>query len=248
MLVFSLDDAVEITGVCSDEEAPLPFADATFDLVTSSLALHWVNDIPSVLREVLRVLKPDGVFLATILGGETLAELRSARRPTGALRTLPRTLAFPLTCRSSFVLAEQELYGGVSPHVSPMMGIADAGNALQDAGFGLTTVDSDVFAIGYPDARALMRHLKNMGESNACVEMRGGARRALIETAVAAYHAEHADPEDGSIPATFQLIHMIGWKPAASQPAPLKRGSVPSGFSRRKPSASVGSPDVEGAT
>ena len=144
--------------------------------------------------------------------------------------------AYPLTspCRSSFALAEQDLYGGVSPHVSPMMGIADAGNALQDAGFGLTTVDTDVFAIGYPDAPALMRHLQRMGESNACVEMRGGARRDLMTAAVAAYHAAHADPEDGSIPATFQLIHMIGWKPAPSQPAPLRRGSVPSGFSKRK--------------
>ena len=118
--------------------------------------------------------------------------------------------------------------------MSPMMGVADAGNLMQEAGFGLPTVDTDEFVIGYPDAPALMRHLQRMGESNASIEMRGGARRDLFTAAVAAYHAEHADPDDGSIPATFQLIHMIGWAPAPSQPSPLRRGSVPSGFSRRK--------------
>ena len=116
------------------------------------------------------------------------------------------------------------------------MGIADAGNLLQDAGFGLTTVDTDVFAIGYPNVPALMKHLQRMGESNACVEMRGGTRRDLMTAAVAAYHSEHADPDDGSIPATFEFIHMIGWAPAPSQPVALKRGSVPSGFSRRRSS------------
>lgn len=123
-----------------------------------------------------------------------------------------------------------------------MMGLADAGNALQDAGFGLTTIDTDIFAIGYPDVRALFRHLQRMGESNASTEMRGGARRNLFNGAIASYQSEHADPEDGTIPATFQLIHMIGWKPAPSQPSPLKRGSVPSGFSRRKSAAAAAAP------
>ena len=121
----------------------IPLPAASLDLVLSSLSLHWVNDLPSALREVRRVLRPDGAFLAACLGGETLAELRSA-----------------------FVAAETERYGGVSPHVSPMMGVADAGNLLAGAGFGIPTADSDTFTIEYPSPIALMEHLQAMGENH----------------------------------------------------------------------------------
>lgn len=195
------------------EGSRLPFADGSVDLVMSSCALHWVNDIPAVLNEIKRILKPDGVFLGAMLGGDTLHELRS-----------------------SFVLAEQERDGGVSPHTSPMIMLADAGNLLAAAGFGIPTVDTDVFTVEYPDAGVLFDHLQGMGESNAAVGMRGGARRDTLLAAAAAYHALHGKA-DGSVPVTWQVVYMIGWAPAPTQPLPKARGSVPKGFGARVPAA-----------
>ena len=169
-----------------------------------------MNNVPGLLREAQRVLKPDGVFLAAFLGGETLAELRS-----------------------SFVAAEQERDGGVSPHVSPMMGVADAGNLLSAAGFGIPTVDSDMFTIEYPSAFSVMEHLQAMGESSASLAARPGARQSTLLAAASVYHSLYGNPEDGSVPATYEVIYMIGWKPAPTQPAPLARGSVPKGFAAR---------------
>jgi NADH dehydrogenase [ubiquinone] 1 alpha subcomplex assembly factor 5 len=195
------------------EGAPLPFADASADLVLSSMAMHWVNDLPGLLREALRVLRPDGCFLACMAGGETLQELRS-----------------------SFYQAELEVSGGASPHASPMVSVADAGNLMTAAGFALTTVDADTFTLEYPSPRALFRHLRAMGESNAALGMRQGARRRLLDRAAELYQRDFASAEsaDGSVVATVQLIFMIGWKPAASQPLPKARGSVPKGFGQRK--------------
>ncbi len=192
------------------EAARLPFPDASVDLVLSSCALHWVNDLPGLLGEVRRVLRPDGAFLAAMLGGETLQELRE-----------------------SFYSAEMAEYGGVSPHVSPMVGVADAGNLLSAAGFGLPTVDTDTFTVEYPDPWALFRHLRSMGESNAALGRQGGMRRRLLEAASRAYTKEYG-LSDGSIPATFQVIYMIGWAPAPTQPLAKARGSVPKGFGMRK--------------
>lgn len=150
-----------------------------------------------------------------------------------SLRCAPYHPPFPsLARRSAFVEAETAEYGGVSPHVSPMVGVPDVGNLLSGCGFGLPTVDADTFSIEYPSARALMRHLQAMGEGNACVHMRQGARRRLFERAEATY-AQHFGNADGSVTATFQAIFFIGWKPAPSQPRPLRRGSVQRGFGAR---------------
>ena len=190
--------------------AALPFADASFDLVLSSMALHWVNDVPGLLAEARRVLRPDGAFMAAFVGGETLQELRAAA-----------------------VAAEHERDGGVSPRVSPMMGASDAGNLLAGAGFGLPTVDVDTFTLEYPTAAALFEHLRAAGESGAALGARAGARRDTLLATAAAYTAAHGDA-DGAVPATVQVIFMIGWAPAASQPRAKARGSVPKGFSERK--------------
>ena len=206
------------------EGAPLPFADGSADLVLSSMAMHWVNDLPGLLREALRVLRPDGAFLAVMAGGETLQELRSA-----------------------FYAAELEVSGGASPHASPMCAVADAGNLMTAAGFALTTVDADTFTLEYPSPRSLFTHLRAMGESNAALGMRQGARRPLLARAEEIYQRDFSSEEsgDGSVVATVQLIFMIGWKPAASQPLPKARGSVPKGFGQRKlsgPSAAAAAP------
>jgi NADH dehydrogenase [ubiquinone] 1 alpha subcomplex assembly factor 5 len=184
------------------EAEALPFAPQSFDLVLSNLALHWVNDLPGALLQLRHALRPDGLLLATVLGGETLGELRRA-------------------------LMEAELAeeSGVSPRVSPFADIRDLGALLQRAGFALPVVDSDVIEATYPDALALMRELRAMGESNAVIERRRGfTRRATLARAAARYRELFAR-EDGRIPARFELITLTAWAPAASQPKPLPRGS-----------------------
>ncbi|KAI5927916.1 S-adenosyl-L-methionine-dependent methyltransferase [Camillea tinctor] len=188
--------------VLPDEETTFPYADNTFDLVLSSLSLHWINDLPGVLAQINRVLKPDCAFVGAMLGGDTLYELRT-----------------------SLQLAEHERRGGVSPHLSPLADVRDVGGLLQRAGFRMLTVDVDDLVVDYPDSFALMRDLQAMGEGNAVLgrEM-GPLRREVLLAADAIYRALHGNP-DGSLPATFRTIYMIGWKASEDQAQPLPRGS-----------------------
>lgn len=189
-------------AVAADEEA-LPFRDGAFDLVISSLALHWVNDLPGALAQVRRALKPDGLFLAALFGGGTLAELRDA-----------------------LMDAEMAEEGGVSPRVSPFADVRDMGALLQRAGFALPVVDVDAITVTFPDALALMKDLRGMGETNAVKARRNGfLRRATLGRAVEAYRDRHGDA-DGRIPATFRVIFVTAWAPASSQPKPLRPGSA----------------------
>lgn len=192
----------ETMSVAADEEA-LPFRDGAFDLVASSLALHWVNDLPGALAQIRRALKPDGLFLAALFGGGTLAELRDA-----------------------LMEAEAAEEGGVSPRVSPFADVRDMGALLQRAGFALPVVDADTITVTFPDALALMRDLRGMGETNAVKARRTGfLRRATLGRAVEAYRVRHGGP-DGRIPATFRVIFVTAWAPSASQPVPLRPGSA----------------------
>ena len=189
-------------AVAADEEL-LPFADGRFDLIASNLALHWVNDLPGALVQARRALKPDGLFLAAMLGGETLRELREC-----------------------LLAAEAETTGGASPRVSPFAEIRDAGGLLQRAGFALPVADADRIAVTYPDAFRLMTDLRGMGETNAVIESRRGfTRRATLLRTAELYAARHAEP-DGRIRATFQVIYLHGWAPHDSQQRPLRPGSA----------------------
>jgi NADH dehydrogenase [ubiquinone] 1 alpha subcomplex assembly factor 5 len=187
--------------VAADEEF-LPFADNAFDLIASTLSLHWVNDLPGALVQIRRALKPDGLFVAAILGGDTLIELRRA-----------------------FLEAEAETTGGTSPHTSPVADVADAGSLLQRAGFALPVVDTDTLTVTYADMFALMRDLRGMGEANSvAARSRNFLRRDTLFAAAARYQELYAD-EDGRIPATFQIIWMTGWAPHEAQQQPLRPGS-----------------------
>ncbi|HYB10195.1 MAG TPA: methyltransferase domain-containing protein [Alphaproteobacteria bacterium] len=191
------------TRVAAADEEMLPFADGTFDLVLSNLSLHWVNDLPGALVQVQRALKPDGLFLAAMLGGETLRELRD-----------------------SFLAAELELESGAGPRVSPFADLRDAAALLQRAGFALPVADRDEITVTYPNTLALMRDLRGMGETNAVQgHRRGLTRRATLLRAAALYEERFADA-DGRIPATFQIIYMTGWKPHPSQQNALRPGSA----------------------
>jgi SAM-dependent methyltransferase len=188
--------------VAADEEA-LPFADNTLDLVVSGLSLQAVNDLPGVLVQVRRALKPDGLFLAALLGGGTLAELRE-----------------------SFAAAESELEGGASPRVAPFPDLREMGALLQRAGFALPVTDVDRITVRYATPLALLRDLRHMGAANPLVERRRvPLRRATLARAVEIYAERFADP-DGKVRASFDVIWLSGWSPHESQQQPLRPGSA----------------------
>ena len=189
-------------GLVGETEA-LPFRAASFDLVVSALGLHWTNDLPGALLQLRHILKPDGLLLATLFGGRTLWELQEV-----------------------MMQAELDVSGGAAPRVSPFADVPDCGALLQRAGLALPVVDSETLTVTYPHLFALMKDLRAMGETNAQVaRQRGGSPRALFLRAAELYRERFGDA-DGRIPATFQLINLTGWAPAASQQQPLKRGSA----------------------
>ncbi|XP_077426419.1 arginine-hydroxylase NDUFAF5, mitochondrial [Vanacampus margaritifer] len=188
-------------ALAADEEF-LPFRDDSFHLVVSSMSLHWVNDLPAALRQIHDVLKPDGVFIGAMAGGETLYELRC-----------------------SLQLAETEREGGVSPRVSPYTAVTDLGNLLGRAGFNMLTVDTDEVQVCYPGMMELMMDLQGMGESNCAWNRRSMLHRDTILAAASVYK-EMYGKQDGSLPATFDVLYMIGWKPHRSQAKAAKRGSA----------------------
>ncbi|KAG8405511.1 hypothetical protein J3458_022161 [Metarhizium acridum] len=193
---------LNITRQVLEDEESIPFGPDSFDLVMSSLSLHWINDLPGVLSQINSILKPDSPFIGAMLGGDTLFELRT-----------------------SLQLADLERRGGLSPHISPLADVRDVGGLLQKAGFKMLTVDVDDIIVDYPDTFALMRDLQAMGENNAILgrEM-GPIRRDVLLANEAIYRELHGNP-DGSVPATFRIIYMIGWKEGENQPQPLARGS-----------------------
>lgn len=184
----------------------LPYDPETFDLAMSSLSLHWVNDLPSVLTQINTVLKPDAPFIGAMSGGDSLFELRG-----------------------SLQLAEQERLGGIGTHMSPLADVRDVGNLLTRAGFKLLTVDVDDIIVDYPSVFALMTDLQSMGEANAALRRDPGAigRDVLLATEAIYKELYGEAQEDGTvtIPATFRTIYMIGWKESAETPRPLQRGT-----------------------
>ena len=191
------------TPVLAADEEALPFAAASLDLVLSAFSLHWVNDLPGALLQIRQALKPDGLFLAVLPGGATLNELRHA-----------------------LLAAESDTTGGAAPRVSPFVGLADAAGLLQRAGFALPVADTETVTVTYDNPLKLFDDLRAMGEASALIERsRQPLRRGTLLAAAERYAAQHAGA-DGRMPATFELIFLAGWAPAASQPKPLRPGSA----------------------
>ena len=189
-------------AVAADEEM-LPFRDASLDLVVSALALQFVNDLPGTLIQLRRALKPDGLFLAAMIGGDSLAELREA-----------------------FAQAEAEVEGGVSPRVAPFADLRDLGALLQRAGFALPVTDVDRLVVRYASPLALMHDLRRMGAGNALSERRRTPlRRSTLRRMIEIYAERFSDP-DGRIRATFEIVWLSGWTPHESQQKPLAPGSA----------------------
>lgn len=187
--------------VCDDEI--LPFADQSADLIVSALSLHWINDLPGALAQIRRALKPDGLFIAAIAGGNTLSELRQC-----------------------FLQADAETTGGAVPRVSPQTDIRELGALLQRAGFTLPVVDSEPLTVRYASMFELMRDLRAMGAGNALSERsRKPLRRETLMRAAEIYAERFCDP-DGRIRATVEILHMSGWAYHESQQKPLRPGSA----------------------
>lgn len=235
---FDADTADRGFRVQADEEA-IPFRDDTFDIVVSNLSMHWVNDLPGCLTQVRVVtaallrtssvsavamqgqpssliatclspryaqikncLVPDGVFIGAMFGGDTLFELRC-----------------------SLQLAEIERKGGFAPRISPFADVRDCGSLLQRAGFTLLTVDVDDITVNYPSPYELVQDLRGMGEINASVKRNHTLSPETFAAAAAVYQDMYGN-EDGTIPATFQVIYLLGWKPDPTQAKPAARGSA----------------------
>jgi SAM-dependent methyltransferase len=185
------------------DEERLAFAPQSLDLVVSSLALHWANDLPGVMIQIRQALKPDGLFMGAILGGATLTELRQ-----------------------SLMEAEAEVTGGAGPRVAPFAGAYDAAGLLQRAGFALPVSDIDRLVVRYSSPLKLMADLRAMGETNALLDRaRTPLSRAVLARACEIYADRFAEP-DGRVRATFEIITMTGWSPHPDQQQPLKPGSA----------------------
>ncbi|MBB5053225.1 SAM-dependent methyltransferase [Afipia massiliensis] len=201
-LAGSVRQLREVVLPPSDTE-PLALAPASVDLAVSALALQFVNDLPGVLAQIRRALKPDGLFLAAMIGGETLTELRQ-----------------------SFAAAESEVEGGVSPRVAPFADLRDLGALLQRAGFALPVTDVDRIVVRYDNAFALMQDLRRMGATNILNERRRTPSRRATFLKMAQIYAERFSDPDGRIRATFDIVWLSGWAPHESQQKPLKPGSA----------------------
>ena len=175
----------------------------SLDLAVSALAFQFVNDLPGVLAQIRRALRPDGLLLAAFPGGDTLTELRQ-----------------------SFAAAEAECEGGVSPRVSPFADLQDIGQLLQRAGLALPVTDVDRVVVRYDNAFALMRDLRGMGASNILLERRRTATRRATMLRMAQIYAERFSDPDGRIRATFDIVWLSAWAPHESQQKPLRPGSA----------------------
>jgi SAM-dependent methyltransferase len=188
--------------VVADPEA-LPLREDSLDLVVSALALQFVNDLPGTFVQVRRALKPDGLFLAALIGGESLTELRQA-----------------------FAAAEAELEHGASPRVAPFADVRAIGMLLQRAGFALPVTDVERLSVRYESPFGLMQDLRRMGAANALAERRRTPLRRGTLLRMAEIYAERFCDPDGRVRATFDIIWLSGWKPHASQQQPLAPGSA----------------------
>jgi SAM-dependent methyltransferase len=193
--------SIERIEIGDDEAIRVP--DASLNLAVSALALQFVNDLPGVLVQIRRALRPDGLLLAAMIGGDSLTELRQA-----------------------FAQAESEIEGGLSPRVAPFADLRDLGGLLQRAGFALPVIDNERVTVRYSTVFNLMHDLRRMGATNALAERRRAPlRRATLLRMAEIYSEQFADP-DGRLRATFEIVWLSGWAPDPSQQKPLKPGSA----------------------
>ena len=184
-------------------EEVLPIKSSCADLIVSNLVLHWTNDLLGTLIQCRQTLKPDGLFLAAMFGGNTLLELRE--------------IMFEV---------ENQISVGVSPRISPFVQLSDGAALLQRSGYNLPVADTDTITVTYPEVFSLMHDLRGMGETNATLRrIRSFSKKEMFVQVADRYQELYGD-SNGRIPATFQIIYLTGWAPDNSQPRPLRPGSA----------------------
>jgi len=201
--LLSRDRFKSVARVAPTQDEAVPFRPETLDLAISALAFQFVNDLPGAFAQIRRTLKPDGLLLAALIGGDTLTELRQ-----------------------SFAAAEAECEGGISPRVAPFADLRDVGALLQRAGLALPVTDVDRVVVRYADAFALMGDLRRMGATNILVERRRTPTRRATMFRMAEVYAERFADSDGRIRATFDIVWLSAWAPHDSQQKPLRPGSA----------------------
>jgi SAM-dependent methyltransferase len=195
--------AKEWTHWSSQGSEALPYEPESFDLALSVLSLHAMNDLPGMLIQIRRALKPDGLFAAAMFGGSTLAELREA-----------------------FAAGESEMEKGASPRIAPFADVRDLGDLLQRAGFALPVTDVERTTVLYRDFDSLIRDLRDLGETNALAERhKKPMRRGTLAASLSHYTQYHTE-KDGRLRSTFDIIYLAGWAPHEGQQKPLKPGSA----------------------
>ena len=195
------DDAVLPFG--AEDIELFPAQPQSCDIIVAHNQLHWVNDVPGVLVQMRRALKPDGVLLGSFFGGDTLYELRQ-----------------------SIAAVELEMYGGMSPRLSPFATLQDAAALLQRTGFALPVADQDRMTITYKDVPSMVRDLRGMGQTHAVVKRDKRIVRRDFWPRVDAYYREHFSDARGRLIVTVDSLYLLGWAPAPTQPVPLARGSA----------------------
>lgn len=201
--LITLDSADKLSpNVIADEEL-LPFQNNSFDLITSPLNLHSTNDLPGTLSQIKTALKPDGLFIGALLGGETLFELREVMNDV-----------------------EMQHYNGLSPRVAPFADLPQMGSLMQRAGFNLPVIDSEKITVTYDNVFKLMKDLRLMGESNIVNNRKKTFTPQKFFHQVGEQYATKFSEPDGRIVATFEIIFILGWKPHDSQQKPLRPGSA----------------------
>lgn len=201
--ITSLEACAGFAPTVVGEEELLPFHGSTFDLIISNLTLQWVNDLPGALIQAAQALKPDGLFMASLVGGDTLVELR--------------------TC---LMEAELELTGSMTARTSPLTEVRDAGGLLQRAQLALPVVDRETITVTYAHPYRLIEDLRGMAATHVPLrEERRPLRRDVLGLAQSLYQKRFADSE-GRVPATFEILYLAGWAPHESQQKPLARGSA----------------------
>lgn len=202
------ESVVELAALCPRpalvcDEDLLPFSDGSLNLIVSGLALHRVNDLPGALIQIRRALAPDGLFMAAVLGGRALIELRQ-----------------------TLLEAEAEASGGASPRVAPFADVRDYGGLLQRAGFALPVADAETLTLTYPSPRDLMREIRVLGGGNVLMaRSTAPLSRGTLARAEAIYRSRYGTP-DGKVRATFEIVYLCGWAPDPSQQKPLRPGSA----------------------
>ena len=210
-LVGAVDNRAPIISNLRAERQPKTFdhlaapseLDGAYDFLLSLFELQSDDNIPETLMRFREHLAPDGLLLIAFLGGETLTELRQ-----------------------SLYAADQQILGGATARVYPMVDYSQAAMLLGRTGLALPVVDMDRVTVHYAQLKSLVSDLRDLGLTNVLAARDTHPLTRNWRAALEAAYAAHFSRDDGKLKATFEIVWMTGWAPHKSQQKPLKPGSA----------------------